>query len=97
MYARVVRFTDVDTSQIDRIKNDVENNDPPEGMPPTKLQIVVDESQGTAAVIQTYESEADMQKADEVMNAMDASETPGTRASVDKGEIVVEGQIESGG
>lgn len=95
MYARVVRFTDVDTSQIDRIKNEVENNDPPEGMPPTKLQIVVDESQNTAAVIQTYGSEADMQKADEVMNAMDSSETPGTRASVDKGEIIVEGEIGS--
>ena len=97
MYARVVRFTDVDTAQIDRIKSDVENNEPPEGMPPTKLQIIVDESQRTAAVVQFYESEADMQKADEVMNAMDSSETPGTRASVDKGEVVVEGQIESGG
>ena len=93
MYARVVRFTDVDTSQIDRIKNEVANNEPPEGMPPTKLQIVVDESQGTAAVMQFYGSEADMQKADEVMNAMDSSETPGTRASVDKGEVVVEGEI----
>jgi hypothetical protein len=93
MYARVVRFTDVDTSQIDRIKSQVEDNDPPEGMPPTKLQILIDESQGTAAVMQFYESEADMQKADEVMNAMDSSDTPGTRASVDKGEVVVEGQI----
>jgi hypothetical protein len=93
MYARVVRFTDVDTSQLDRIKNNVENDDPPEGMPPTTLRIVVDESQGTAAVIQFYENEGDMKKADEVMNAMDSSETPGTRASVDKGEVVVEGQI----
>lgn len=93
MYARVVRFTDVDMSQVDRIKSEVANNEPPEGMPPTKLQIVLDESQGTAAVLQFYENEADMQKADEVMNAMDGSETPGTRASVDKGEVVVEGQI----
>ena len=93
MYARVVRFTDVDTSQVDRIKDEVANNEPPEGMPPTKLQIVVDESQGTAAVLQFYGSEADMQKADEIMQAMDSSDTPGTRASVDKGEIVVEGEI----
>ena len=93
MYARVVRFTDVDTSQVDRIKSEVEDNEPPEGMPPTTLQIVLDESQGTAAVLQFYGSEADMQKADEVMNAMDSCDTPGTRASVDKGEIVVEGQI----
>jgi hypothetical protein len=93
MYARVVRFTDVDAAQIDRIRSEVENNEPPEGMPPTKLQIILDESQGTAAVLQFYENEADMQKADEVMNAMDSSETPGTRASVDKGEVAVEGEI----
>ena len=93
MYARVVRFTDVDTSQVGRIKSQVESNEPPEGMPPTTLRIILDESQGTATVVQFYESEADMQKADEVMNAMDSSETPGTRVSVDKGEVVVEGQI----
>jgi hypothetical protein len=93
MYARVVRFTDVDQSAIDRIKNDVDNNDPPEGMPPTTLRVVIDESQNTAAVVQFYETEADMRKADEVMNAMDSSSTPGTRASVDKGEVVIEGEI----
>ena len=93
MYARVVRFTDVDTSQVDRIKSQVESNEPPEGMPPTTMRIILDVSQGTATVVQFYESEADMQKADEVMNAMDSSETPGTRVSVDKGEVVVEGQI----
>jgi hypothetical protein len=93
MYARVVRFTDVDSAQIDRIKSDVDSNDPPEGMPPTTLRVVLDDGQNTAAVMQFYESEADMQKADEVMNAMDASETPGTRVSVDKGEVVIEGQI----
>jgi hypothetical protein len=93
MYARVVRFTDVDKSQIDRIKNDVANNDPPEGMPPTTMRMVLDEGQNTMAVVQFYESEADMQKADEVMNAMDSSDTPGTRVSVDKGEVVVEGEV----
>ena len=93
MYARVVRFTGVDPAQIDRIKSNVEDNDPPEGMPPTTMRIVIDESQGTAAVMQFYETEADMQKADEVMNAMDSGDTPGTRESVDKGEVVVEGQI----
>jgi hypothetical protein len=96
MYARVVRFTDVDQAQVDRIKSDVANNEPPEGMPPTTMRIVVDEAQGTAAVMMFFESEADMQKADEVLQAMDTSETPGTRASVDKGEVVVEGQIDSG-
>jgi hypothetical protein len=93
MYARVVRFTDVDPATIDRIKSDVADNNPPEGMPPTTMRIVMDPDQNTAAVMQFYDNEADMQKADEVMNAMDSSATPGTRASVDKGEVVVEGEI----
>jgi hypothetical protein len=93
MYARVVRFTDVDQEQIDRIKSDVGENNPPEGMPPSTMRIVVDESQNTAAVMLFFDSEADMKKADEILQAMDSSQTPGTRASVDAGEVVVEGQV----
>ena len=93
MYARVVRFTDVNQEQLDRIKNDVDNNDPPDGMPPSTLRVVRDESQDTAAVVFFFESEADMQKADGILDAMDSGETLGTRTSVDKGEVVIEGEI----
>jgi hypothetical protein len=49
--------------------------------------VVVDNSQSTAVVIIFFETDEDMRNADEVLNAMDSSDTPGTRASVDQGEI----------
>jgi hypothetical protein len=88
MYARVVRFTDVSSERIAEIgRRAEEEGGPPEGVHSSGIQIVVDESQGTAVVVQLFDSEEDMLKGEEVLEQMDSSETPGTRASVDKGEI----------
>ena len=93
MYARVVRFTDIDRQRIEDMKGQIESGeDAPEGMPSSTLRMFIDESQGTAGVIMFFESEADMRKADEVLNAMDSTDTPGTRASVDQGEVLIETQ-----
>ena len=86
MYARVVRFTDAD---IERIQGrDEDEQGPPEGVKPKQVQIVYDENQKTAVVILFFESEAEMRDADAALQAMDTGDTPGTRASVDQGEIV---------
>jgi hypothetical protein len=84
VYARVVRFTDADRSRIEG--RDEEG--PPSGVNPKQVQVVFDESQKTAVVILFFESEEDMQAADEALSAMDAGDVPGTRASVDQGEIL---------
>jgi hypothetical protein len=83
MYARVVRFTDIDPT---RVENRAQEGPPPE-VSAKSLRVVVDESQSTAAVIFFFDTEEDMRKADEALNAMDTSDTPGTRASVDQGEV----------
>jgi hypothetical protein len=83
MYARVVRFTGIDPA---RVEDRAEEGPPPE-VPAKSLRVVVDNSQSTAAVIFFFDSEEDMRKADEALNAMDVSDTPGTRASVDQGEV----------
>lgn len=91
MYARVVRFTDIDTQ---RIEDRMESEDgPPPGVSAKSLTVVVDESQSTAVVILFFESEEDMRNADQALNEMDSSETPGTRASVDQGEVKVDAQM----
>ena len=46
-----------------------------------------DAEQGTAVVLQYFDSQDDMEAAARVFEAMDASETPGTRASVDTCEM----------
>ena len=88
MYARVVRFTDVKSDQIDRIKGEIEGGDgPPPGVNAKGIRVMVDESQGTAVVVLFFDSEEDMKQADATMEAMDTGETPGTRASVDRCEV----------
>ena len=91
MHARVVRFTDVSPERIAEIVSRTEGADgPPEGIDSTGFQLLVDESQGTAIFIGLFENEEKMREADAVFQQMDASETPGTRASVDQCEIKVE-------
>jgi len=87
MYARVVRFTDVDPEHIkERVADDSQG--PPEGVNPKSVQIVHDPDQKTSVVFLTFESEQEMRDADAALQAMDAGDTPGTRASIDQGEIV---------
>ena len=87
MYARVVRFTDVDTERIDSIAADIEAGEPPPGVPAKGIQMIVDEAQGTAVAVVLFESEEDMRAGAVALEAMDVSETPGTRVSVDSGEV----------
>jgi hypothetical protein len=88
---RVVRFSDVTSSRVDELLARIEESDgPPEGVPTTGLQLVFDESQGTAVVLQLFASEEDMRVGAEAFSAMDAGETPGTRTSVDMGELKVD-------
>ena len=88
MHARIVRFTDVSPERIAEINKRVEENDgPPEGVDSTGMELFVDESEGTAIFVGYFENEEKMRAAAKVFEAMDPSETPGTRASVDMCEI----------
>jgi hypothetical protein len=94
MYARAVRFTDVSPDRITAINERISREEgPPEGVPSTGFQLLVDESQGTALFIGYFESEEDMRKGAEVLEAMDSADTPGTRASVDSCEVKLERQM----
>ena len=91
MYVRVVRFTDVTPERIQRLVSRIEEaGGPPPGVPTTGLQLFFDEAQGTAIVTQTFDTAEDMREGDKAFGAMDASDTPGTRASVDMCELKLE-------
>jgi hypothetical protein len=62
-------------------------------VPIKKLQLVFDEAQGTAVVLQYFDSEESLRTGAETFAAMDPSETPGSRVSVDTGELKVEREI----
>ena len=91
MFVRVVRFTGVTAERIDALLSRInETGGPPPGVPTTALNVLFDEVQGTAVVLQYFETAEDMSTGAEVLSAMDPSETPGTRASIDMCELKIE-------
>lgn len=91
MHVRVVRFTDVDPERVKQLANEIsEAEGPPEGIKATGLQILLDEDQRTSVVIQTFDSAQDMADSEAAFDSMDAGDTPGTRASVDRTELMRE-------
>lgn len=91
MHVRVVRFTDVSAERMQELRARIEESDgPPPGVPATGLKVLFDGDQQTAVVLQYFENAEDMEAGAKVFSAMDASETPGTRASVDMCEVRVE-------
>ena len=94
MYVRVVRFTDVSAERIEGLLARIEESEgPPPGVPATGLKMLLDEAQGTAVVLQHFATEEDMKTGAAAFGAMDASETPGTRASVDMCELKLEREM----
>jgi hypothetical protein len=91
MYVRVVRFTGVSAERMEGLITRVkEAGGPPPGVPSAGLGVLFDEAQGTAVVLQRFATPEDMDAAAKVFSAMDPSETPGTRASVDECELKLE-------
>lgn len=91
MYMRVVRFTGVSADRMNQLRGRIDAEEgPPEGVPSTGIQVVFDESQGTAVVLQFFDSAEDMRVGAEMLSAMDPGDTPGTRDSVDAGEVLVD-------
>jgi hypothetical protein len=91
MYARVVRFTDVDPDHLARRLAEAEAREgPPVDIPAKGVQILHDAGQGTAVVVQLFETADDMAAAEAALDAMDPADTPGTRASIDRCEIKAE-------
>jgi hypothetical protein len=90
VFVRVVRFNDVTAERVESLVARIDEGGAPPGVPIKKLQLVFDEAQGTAVVLQYFDSEQDLRAGAESFAAMDPSETPGSRVSVDTGELKVE-------
>jgi hypothetical protein len=94
MYVRAVRFTDVTSERVEQLIAQIDDADgPPPGIPTTGLQLLFDEAQGTAVVLQLFETAEDMRMGAEAFSAMDPADTPGTRVSVDMCERKLERYI----
>ena len=94
MYVRVVRFTDVTPERVDGLVARIEEEDgPPPGIPVKGLQMLFDAEQGTAVVLQMFDSAEDLRTGAEAFAAMDPGETPGTRVSVDMCDVRLDRRV----
>jgi len=77
VYVRVVRFADVRAERVQQLVARIEESGgPPPGVPSTGIQLLFDESEGTALVLQLFETVEDMRKGDEIFGAMNPADTP---------------------
>jgi len=88
MRVRVVRFTDVTAERMQELVARVRDaGGAPPGVNSTGLEVLFDEAQGTAVVLQHFATAEDLDAGARVFAAMDPGETPGTRVSVDACEV----------
>ncbi len=91
MFVRVVRFEDVSDERMDGLQARFDESDgPPPGVNATELKVLFDADQRTAVVLQFFASAEDKAAAEAAFDAMDPSDTPGTRTSVDRCAIKLE-------
>jgi len=86
--ARVVTFDGVGKDRIDEMRKDMDG-DPPEGLPAKEIIVLHDADAEKSVVIVFFDDEDDYRKGDEVLNAMPAGDTPGSRTSVTKYEVPI--------
>jgi len=90
VFVRVVRFSDVTAERVQSLVARIDETGPPPDVPIKRLQLVFDEAQGAAVVLQYFDDADSLRAGADAFAAMDPSETPGTRVSVDTGELLVE-------
>ena len=82
--ARVVTFEGVSKDRMEEMDREMQEGQPPEGLPPSELVVLHDPDAEKSVVIIFFETEDDYQRGDEILNAMPADDTPGQRTSVTK-------------
>jgi hypothetical protein len=94
MYARVARFEGGDADSVrqtsEQIKSDAESG-PPEGVPAKGFLMLSDPDGGRMLGISLFETEEDLRKGDEALNAMNPpTDAVGRRTSVETYEVAVD-------
>jgi hypothetical protein len=85
--ARVVAFDGVSSDRMAEMKGQIESGEPPEGMPSSELLILHDPEAERSLAIVIFDNEDDYRKGHEILDAMPASDTPGSRTSVTKYDV----------
>jgi hypothetical protein len=82
--ARVVAFDGVSSERVEQLRRDMSEGERPEGMPDTEAIVLHDPESEKSLVVLIFETDDDYARAHEILDAMPASDTPGSRTSVQK-------------
>ena len=86
-YARAVTFDGVDQERIANLKRELEEGERPAELPAKEVILLHDADAEKSLVLVFFETEDDYRKGDEVLSAMPAGDTPGSRTSVTKYDV----------
>ena len=87
--ARVVSFEGVDSDRMAALASEIEGGEQPEGLNATEMLLLHDPDAGQALAIVFFANEDDYRKGHEILDAMPAGDTPGSRASVTKYQVAL--------
>ena len=96
MYARVAKWEGVDPERMRAFADEVNGSDGPrEGVPSSGIMLLNDPASGRSVVIALFDSEEDMRKGDETLNAMSPSddEAEGKRTTVELYEVAADRRL----
>ncbi len=85
--ARVVSFDGVSKQRMEEMNREMEGQEQPEGLNAKELIVLHDPDAEKSLVILFFDNEEDYRRGDEVLNAMPAGDTPGSRTSVQKYDV----------
>ena len=93
MFVRVVRFTDVTAERVESLVARIDETGPPPGRADQEAPTGLRRSAGHSRRPAVLRQRGDLRAGAETFAAMDPSETPGRRVSVDTGELKVEREL----
>jgi hypothetical protein len=92
MYARVAKWEGAEADALrgaaEQINSDA-GSGPPEGVPATGFMMLIDPESGRSLSIVLFDTEEDLRKGDETLNAMNPGRQTGDRTSVENYEVAV--------
>ena len=88
--ARVVMFEGVGKERVEQMKREMSGEDArPDDVPSSEIVVLHDAEAEKSLVVLFFDSEEDYARGDAALNAMPAGDTPGTRTSVTKYDVVI--------
>ena len=88
-FARVESLEGVTRERVAQLEREINEGDPPEGMPATEILMLHDPDAETSLVVVLFDTEEDYATGDAILSAMPGGGTPGRRVAVTKYQVAI--------